>query len=69
MDNENQIPKTAPQTRQDPNVGLTAQEAQRRLDTGWGNAVAGKYTRTVCQILAGNLLTFFNLVFTINIIM
>ena len=64
MEKAKHIPQDAPQTRQDPNVGLTAAEAQRRLDTGWGNAVAGKYTRTVWQILAGNLLTFFNLVFT-----
>ena len=54
-----------PDTKQDPSVGLSAQEAERRYEGGWGNAVIGKYTRTVGQILAQNLLTFFNLIFVL----
>jgi len=58
-------PIPRPETQQDVNVGLTSQEAQIRLAGGWGNAVIGKYTRTVGQIIAQNLLTFFNLIFVI----
>ena len=49
----------------DPQVGLTAAQAQERLDGGWGNAVTAKGTRSEKDIILQNILTFFNLIFVI----
>ena len=49
----------------DPTKGLSSQQAQQRLEGGWGNQVHDKATRTVGQILRQNCVTFFNLVFLV----
>lgn len=44
-----------------PEGGLTEAEAARRLEAGQGNAARADAGKSVWQILAGNLFTFFNL--------
>lgn len=44
-----------------PEEGLTEAEAARRMDAGQGNAARADAGKSVWQILAGNLFTFFNL--------
>ena len=48
-----------------PERGLSHQQAQLRLQKGWGNQVHDKAKRTEGQIILGNCLTFFNLVFIV----
>lgn len=52
-------------TPTDPVVGLSAQEAQRRLAAGLGNRISDKTSRTEKQIILQNCLTFFNMIFII----
>jgi len=47
----------------DPNIGLTGYEAELRLDRGWANCETNAATKTVWQIVAANLFTYFNLIF------
>jgi len=47
----------------DPNMGLTEYEARLRLERGWGNSEVAPPTKTIGQIVAANLFTYFNLVF------
>ena len=54
-----------PPVQADPNVGLTSQEAQLRLASGWGNAAPEGAGRTESEIILHNCLTFFNLVFLV----
>ena len=49
----------------DPERGLTGQQAQERLDNGWGNRVSNDAGRTEKQIILQNCLTFFNMVFVV----
>ena len=46
-------------------TGLSQQEARRRLAQGQGNKVTSRVSRTEGQIILGNTLTFFNLVFVV----
>ena len=55
----------APHRRPDPEVGLTQNEVQRRLDAGYGNDPVDSPTKSVGQIIMGNLLTYFNLIFAV----
>lgn len=48
-----------------PEGGLTAQEAELRLSSGWGNAAPEGAGRTEGEIILRNCLTFFNLVFLV----
>ncbi len=47
----------------DPRRGLTAAEARLRLEGGWANFSVDPSTKTVPQIILGNIFTYFNLVF------
>ncbi|MBE6982280.1 MAG: HAD family hydrolase [Ruminococcaceae bacterium] len=49
----------------DPNQGLTSQQAQERLDCGWGNRVKTDSGKTEKEIILQNSLTFFNMVFVV----
>ncbi len=49
----------------DPSLGLTAEQAQLRLDSGWDNRQRASAQLTEGQIIARNCLTFFNLVFVV----
>ena len=49
----------------DPAVGLTASQAQLRLDGGWGNQIHHHARRSEWDIIRQNCLTFFNLVFVV----
>ncbi len=49
----------------DPEVGLTQEQAQRRLDAGWGNAAPEGAGRSERDIIFHNCVTFFNLVFLV----
>lgn len=49
----------------DPQRGLTGRQAQDRLDRGWGNAAHDGPGRSEQEIILGNLLTFFNLIFIV----
>ena len=42
--------------------GLTDTEASQRLENGLGNSVTDTDDRSVSEILAGNIFTFFNLI-------
>ncbi len=56
-----EIPVTSP----DPKQGLSLEQASLRLTGGWGNKVPDRSMRTEGQIILGNCLTFFNLIFVI----
>lgn len=45
--------------------GLTSDEVQRRISEGLVNKFVGNQSKTIGQIIAGNLFTYFNLVFAI----
>ena len=61
-----QIPRREiPVIEADPHEGLTARQAQERLDCGWGNQVKTDSGRTEKQIILQNSLTFFNMVFVV----
>ena len=47
----------------DPMQGLSAQQAQQRLDAGWGNLPVASPGDSVKQILAKNIFTYFNFIF------
>lgn len=47
------------------NEGLTSDEVRRRVSEGLINKSVGNQSKTVGQIIAGNLFTYFNLVFAI----
>ncbi len=47
----------------DPRRGLTAAEAELRFEGGWANFSVNPATKTVPQIILGNVFTYFNLVF------
>lgn len=48
-----------------PETGLTAEQAAERLAAGYGNYAVDAPTKTIGQIIKTNVLTYFNLVFTI----
>ena len=54
-----EVLETAPQT------GLSAEQVRRRTEKGWANGIPASASRTEGQIIAQNLLTFFNLVFVV----
>ena len=45
--------------------GLTQEQVQERIDGGWTNETVTAESKTVGQIVKGNLLTYFNLIFAI----
>ena len=47
----------------DPAVGLSKQQVAERVAKGYANTPVEPPTKTVGQIIAGNLLTYFNLIF------
>ena len=49
----------------DPRQGLNPEQVQERLEKGYGNTPVNSPTRTVGQIIRGNVFTYFNLVFVI----
>ncbi len=49
----------------DYHTGLTAAQAQERMDAGWGNASVDSSSKTVGGIIRENLCTYFNLVFLV----
>ena len=54
-----------PPTQTDPALGLTAAEVRERTEKGWANGTISSASRSEWQIIAKNLLTFFNLVFAV----
>ncbi len=54
-----------PPIQTDPSVGLTAAEVRERAEKGWANGTISSASRSEWQIIAKNLLTFFNLVFAV----
>ena len=48
-----------------PERGLTSAEVQLRIDAGWDNRPVESPTGSVWQIIAGNVFTYFNLIFFI----
>ena len=45
--------------------GLSQEQVQERIDGGWTNKTVTAESKTVGQIVKGNLLTYFNLIFAI----
>ncbi len=45
--------------------GLSSEQAKFRLDNGYGNKSVDSPSKTIPQIIAGNLFTYFNLIFAI----
>ena len=45
--------------------GLTAEQAQKLLEAGWGNAPVDSPTKTDRQIIKENIFTYFNLIFLV----
>ena len=43
--------------------GLSQEQVQERIDGGWTNKTVTAESKTVGQIVKGNLLTYFNLIF------
>ena len=48
----------------DISSGLSQEQVQERIDSGWTNEMVTEESKTVGQIIKGNLLTYFNLIFT-----
>ena len=69
LSRKNNTPAVARQDVQilnaDPNIGLSAAEAQLRQDRGWANGLTQSASRTEKEIILENCLTFFNLVFVV----
>ena len=59
------LPREVAVTHADPELGLTAAQARERRENGLDNGAPVSAGRSEMQIIAGNLLTFFNLVFGI----
>lgn len=55
--------RTIPELCASPETGLTARQADERLQNGYGNTAIEPPTKTVGQIIRNNLLTYFNIVF------
>jgi cation-transporting ATPase E len=55
--------KVLPRIEAGADTGLTAREAQERLDNGYGNFSPASPEKTVGQILRDNIFTYFNLIF------
>ena len=57
----------APAQRYQPDIanGLSQAQVQERMDSGWTNQTIAAKSKTVGQIVKGNLLTYFNLIFSI----
>ena len=49
----------------DISSGLSQEQVQERNDSGWTNEMVTEESKTVGQIIKGNLLTYFNLIFAI----
>ena len=49
----------------DISSGLSQEQVQERIDSGWTNEMVTEESKTVGQIIKGNLLTYFNLIFAI----
>ena len=49
----------------DSRTGLTEEQVRQRLDAGWSNRVDQRSSRTEKDIIRGNCLTFFNMVFLV----
>ena len=47
------------------NRGLSCKEAQKRLYAGYGNAQVKNQSKSVGQIIAGNIFTYFNFIFAV----
>lgn len=60
-----QIKKSLPRITAPADKGLTSAQAAERLENGYDNFSVDPPTKTVGQIVASNLLTYFNLIFFI----
>ena len=47
------------------NRGLSCEEAQKRLYAGYGNVQVKNESKSVGQIIAGNIFTYFNFIFAV----
>ena len=47
------------------NRGLSCEEAQKRLYAGYGNVQVKNQSKSVGQIIAGNIFTYFNFIFAV----
>ena len=55
--------KVIPRTETSAEVGLSAEQAEERLQNGYGNTRPDPPTKTVGQIIKSNVFTYFNLIF------
>lgn len=70
MKKEKAVPQQmeqVPAQRYQANIanGLSQEQVQERIDGGWTNETVTAESKTVGQIVKGNLLTYFNLIFAI----
>ena len=54
-----------PELDPDPSLGLTHEQAARRMEAGWDNRETNRARRTEGQIICQHIFTFFNLVFAV----
>jgi len=54
-----------PRVKASPAFGLSAAQVRERLDAGLDNRAVQSPTKTVGQIIRGNILTYFNLIFIV----
>ena len=47
------------------NSGLTSEDVIRLTEEGYANIPVGNQSKTIGQIIAGNVFTYFNLIFAI----
>ncbi len=59
------IKKEVPRIEAAPDKGLSSAEVKIRVDAGQTNRAIGPVSKSVGAIIAGNLFTYFNLVFTV----
>ncbi|HQH63753.1 MAG TPA: HAD-IC family P-type ATPase, partial [Clostridiales bacterium] len=60
---ENSAVPLPPRVKALPSTGLSAAQVRERLDAGLDNRAVESPTKTVGQIIRGNILTYFNLIF------
>ena len=64
-DNGIRMQSVIPRVEADPDLGLTPEEALRRLENGYGNTAMESATKSVAQIIKDNVFTYFNLIFCV----
>lgn len=60
-----QLNRVLPRIETSPDTGLTDKQAEERLENGYANIQPNSASKTVGQIIAGNVFTYFNLIFVV----